>query len=599
MMRPQIAVDGGAAKDRRAVVARLLLFLRPYWPWLLLVLFLIVLNALVTLASPLLIGRAIDGPIVQGDAAGLVRLMALLLASYVLGLLTIAGQFRIMGWVGQQALSTMRRRIFDRVQGLSLRYFAKHEAGDLMSRLVNDVDTINQLLSNGLVQLLGSVLTLIGITIAMFLLNWPLALATFAIVPVMLLTTRYFSRRARVAYRKTRSSIGAVSAALEEDISGVRVAQAFNRGDANRTRFAQLNRANRDANVQAVGLTSAFSPALDVLSTVDTAIVIGYGGVLVLHGGASVGLIVAFLGYVQQFFRPIQQLSQLYTQMQAALAGGERIFELLDEPQELVERPDAPALPPAAGHIVFEHVDFAYEPGVPVLHDISLEARPGQTVAIVGPTGSGKTTLINLLLRFYDVTGGRISVDGHDVRDVTAASLRSQTGVVIQDSFLFAASVADNIRYGRLDATDPEVEQAARLVNAHDFIAALPEGYNTMLGERGRSISQGQRQLLAFARALLANPRILILDEATSNVDTRTEALIQNALTHLLERRTSLVIAHRLSTIRDADLVVVLQAGRIVEQGAHETLLAQGGVYADLYARQFRDAPPATLGRSA
>jgi len=406
---------------------------------------------------------------------------------------------------------------------------------------------------------------------------------------VMLLTTNYFASLARRAFRKTRETIGDVSADLQEDIAGIKVAQAFNRTGVNQARFAQRNAANRDANVGATAITSAFSPAMDILSTVATIIVVMFGGYLAVEGQVTVGLVVAFLGYVQQFFFPIQQMSQIYTQAQSAMAGGERIFDLLDTGEEMVEGDDTQLLPSVNGRVVFDRVDFAYDPLHPVLHQVDLVAEPGQTVALVGPTGAGKTTVANLIARFYDVIGGRVTIDGVDVRDVTLHSLRSQLGIVPQNSFLFFGTVAENLRYGRLEATDEEVERAARMANAHDFISRLPLGYNTMLGERGGSISQGQRQLIAFARAILADPRILILDEATSSVDTRTEQLIQQALEQLLKGRTSFVIAHRLSTIRNADQVLVIDDGRIVERGTHATLLEKGGMYADLYQRQFRE----------
>ena len=585
----QASIREGKAANGKAVAGRLLGYLAPYRLRLVVVLLLTLIGAASAAGGPYLVGRAVDSFIAVGDRTGLAINMLLLLGVYLAGLGARMLQGYLMGWVGQNTLALLRGKIFHKLQRLSLQYFDKHDAGDLMSRLVNDVDTINNLLSMGLVQAISGALSLTGILLAMFGLYWPLALAASSVIPVMLITTNLFAKMARRAFRKTRETIGDVSADLQEDIAGIKVAQAFNRTGVNQARFAERNAANRDANVGATAVTSAFFPAMDVLSTVATVIVVAYGGYLALQGQVSVGVVVAFLGYAQQFFWPIQQVSQLYTQAQAALAGGERIFELLDTPADMVDASVARVLLPIQGRIVFEKVDFAYDPIHPVLHAVDLVAEPGQTVALVGPTGAGKTTIASLIARFYDVTGGRVTVDGMDVRDVTLASLRGQLGIVPQNSFLFSGTVADNIRYGRLSATDGEVEDAARPANAHDFIMRLPRGYETVLGERGTSLSQGQRQLVAFARAILADPRILILDEATSSVDTRTEMLIQQALGKLLKGRTSFVIAHRLSTIRNADQVLVIDEGRIVERGTHSELLQRGGLYSDLYRRQFRD----------
>ena len=589
MRQPLGAGPTGKPKDTRAVARRLLDYLQPYRMQLGLVLVLIVVGTLAGIASPFLIGRAIDTAIAQRDTSGLGWTMIILLGSYVVSLLSMRGQFLIMGAIGQRTLARVRGDLFAHVQRLPLRYFDKHEIGDIMSRLVNDVDTLNQLLSNGVVQLLGSLLSIVGILIAMLALNWELAVASFTVVPLMLAVTTFFSRRARVAFRKTRTSIGDVSSQLEENIQGVRVAQAFNRGGVNQERFLRANASNRDANVSATAITSAFTPAMDVLGTLATAIVAGYGGYMVITNRIEIGVIVAFLGYVQLVLRPVQQIGQLYTQFQAALAGGERIFALLDEPEGEADSPGAVELPDALAEVVFEHAGFEYDEGRPVLRDINLTASPGRTIALVGPTGAGKTTLAALVPRFYDPTAGRVLINGYDVRNVTRSSLRSKIGFVLQDPFLFSGTVLDNIQYGRLDATRAEVEDAARLANAHDFISKLPQGYDTPVGERGTLISLGQRQLISFARALLANPRILILDEATSSVDTRTEVLIQDALNRLLTGRTSFVIAHRLSTIVNADEVIVLEDGQIVERGTHKELLARGGAYAALYSRQFRD----------
>jgi ATP-binding cassette, subfamily B, multidrug efflux pump len=457
------------------------------------------------------------------------------------------------------------------------------------------VDTLNQLLSQGLTQLLGSLFSLIGIVIAMLVLDWRLALVCFAIIPIMLLTNVFFARRARRAFRTTRETVGDITAGLQEEIVGVREAQAFNRTQTNIERFRERNAANRAANVQAVAITSAFAPAIDVLSTLATAVVIGYGGYLVVMGTLTVGLLTAFLIYVQQFFRPIQLASQVYTQAQAALAGAERIYNILDEEPEPSDPPGAERLGEVEGRITFEEVSFAYEPGRPVLHDVGFDIEPGHTVALVGPTGAGKTTIANLIPRFYDATGGSVRVDGHDVRRVERRSLRRHIATVLQEPFLFSGTVAENIGYGRMDASREEIEAAARAVSAHGFISALPEGYDTTLGTGGGTLSGGQRQLVSFARAVLADPRILILDEATSNIDTRTEALIQEALGTLLRGRTSVVIAHRLSTIRNADQILVVESGRVAERGTHASLLASGGLYANLYRSQFRE-PSAAAG---
>ena len=577
------------AENRGTTARRLISELRPYGGQLALGLFLVVVGALSQAGGPYLIGRAIDRYILRGDVPGLLWTMLILLGVYVAGTLATLGQIRQVGGVGQRVLASLRERIFDRLLRLPLRYFDRRPVGDLMSRVTNDVDTLNQLLSQGFTQLLGSFFSLIGIVVAMLLLDWRLALVCFTIIPVMLLVNVYFARRARRAFRTTRETVGDVTAGLQEEITGVREAQAFNRTEANIARFRERNAANRTANVQAVAITSAFAPAIDVLSTLATAVVIGYGGYLVVTGTLSVGLLAAFLIYVQQFFRPIQLASQVYTQAQAALAGGERIYNILDEDPEPPDPPGMPSLGTIEGRIEFEGVTFGYEPGRPVIHDVSFEIEPGQTVALVGPTGAGKTTIANLVPRFYDATGGSVRVDGRDVREVKRESLREGIATVLQEPFLFSGTVAENIGYGRQDAMREEVEAAARVASAHDFVSELPDGYDTVLGGGGGNLSQGQRQLLSFARAVLANPRILILDEATSNIDTRTEALIQRALGTLLEGRTSVVIAHRLSTIRTADLILVVADGRIAERGTHAELLEKGGLYADLYRRQFRE----------
>ncbi len=579
------------ARHRGATARRLVGEMAPYRGRILIGFGFIVVGAVAQAAGPFLIGRAIDHAILRGDRPGLTRIMLVLLAVYAVGTLASRGQVWQVGAIGQHVLASLRARLFDRFQRLPLGFYDRRPVGDLMSRVINDVDTLNQLLSQGLVQLLGSLFSLIGILIAMLALDLPLALVSFLIIPIMLLVTSAFARRARKAFRTTRETVGDVTAELQEEITGVREAQAFNRTEENIARFRKRNAANRTANVQAVAITSAFSPTIDVLSTLATALVIGFGGYLVFHGSLTVGVLAAFLIYVQQFFRPIQLASQVYTQLQSALAGSERIYAILDEEPEAADPPGTPVLGHVAGAIAFENVTFAYNPDQPVLHDVSFQIAAGQTVALVGQTGAGKTTIANLIPRFYDVTRGAVLVDGRDVRAVTRASLRRQIAIVLQEPFLFSGTIAENIRYGNLSATREQIEDAARAVDAHGFIASLPDGYETVLGAGGGTLSQGQRQLLAFARAILAEPRILILDEATSNIDTRTEATIQRALGTLLAGRTSIVIAHRLSTIRSADLILVVEGGEIVERGTHDELLRQNGRYADLSRRQFRDIP--------
>jgi ATP-binding cassette subfamily B multidrug efflux pump len=531
--------------------------------------------------------------------AGLTRLIGVLITLYLAGAALGGLTFFSMTWAGQHVLRSLRVDVFQHIHRLSLSYYAEHEAGDLMSRITNDAETINQALSFALMNVLSGALLLVWVAYTMLAKSLPFALLSLTVLPVMIIATFWFSDQARKAFRKTRQEMGSVNAELQESISAVREVQAFNRAEENIQNFRTTNAANRDANVRAVAFTSALAPTLEALGYVALGIVTGVGGLFVLRNQpllgttVSLGLIITFLAYVQRFNQPIQQIAVLWANVQSAVAGAERMFTLLDEVPAVQDKPNAMEMPPIQGKVELINASAEYEVGVPVLKNVSFSVEPGQTVAIVGPTGAGKTTIINLLPRFYDVTGGAVKIDGYDVRDVKAASLRRQIGIVLQDTFLFSTTVMENIRFGKPDATDEQVIAAARLSRADAFIERLPDKYQTVLGERGSGLSQGQRQLIAIARAALADPRILILDEATSSVDTRTERLIQQAFDKLLAGRTSFVIAHRLSTIRNADQVLVLNHGEIIERGTHPELLAQRGFYYDLYMSQFRhDAEP-------
>lgn len=533
--------------------------------------------------------------------AGVGTLTLALLGVIILNALMTGLAFQTMRWCGQNVIRALQRDLFAQIHRLSLGFYSRNEAGDIMSRVTNDIDTLQQTFSFALLQVLLGSITVVWVIIRMLETNVPYALLSLTVLPVMVITTSYFSNEARKAFRRARQEIGNVNADLQENIAGARELQAFNREEEAIASFQQSNDANRRANVQAALFTSALSPVLEALGYISLGIVVVVGGLALLgeisfieKGSVTVGMVFAFIVFVQRAVQPVQQIALLWTNVQSGIAGGERIFNLLDTPADIVDKPNAPDMPTIRGDLVFENVSAEYTAGEPVLKNVSFSASAGQMVAFVGPTGAGKTSIINLIPRFYDATEGAVKIDNIDVRDVTRASLRSQIGIVLQDTFLFSTTVMENIRYGRIDASDEEVMAAAQLVAAHDFINRLPDGYQTILGERGSGLSQGQRQLIAIARVALMNPNILILDEATSSVDTRTERVIQAAFEKLLNGRTSFVIAHRLSTIRNAHQVFMLKAGEIVEHGTHEELIAKRGAYYDLYMSQFSHEEEAT-----
>jgi ATP-binding cassette subfamily B multidrug efflux pump len=588
-MRP-VSVPGRIekAENPNQALHRLLPYLFAYRLPLVLVLILVILYTLLGLAGPYLMGVAIDKFIPGKDTAGLLRTAGLMLVVYLFNNLFQAAASWVMAHISQKALKKLRTDLFSHLQELSLSYFDTHPAGELMSRLTNDIDAINQAVSQNVISMAASVLSMGSIIITMFVLNPWLALATLIVLPIMFWFTQFVAKYTRRGYRDLQLHLGEMNGVMEEAISGQKVVKAFRRNDSVLAAFSAQNEAVFKAGIYANNYAMLLMPLSQVLGNFFIVILAGLGGWLALQGLVTIGTIATFINYGRDFISPLRQLATLYNAIQGALAGAERVFQLIDTPVEIQDAPDARPLEQVHGDVRFEHVRFGYQPGKPVLKDLTLTAEAGQTIALVGPTGAGKTTIINLLTRFYDIQEGSIRIDGQDIRGLRKRDLRRQLGLVLQDTFLFSDTVLENIRFGRLAASDAECVRAAELADADHFIRQLPQGYQTQLSERASNLSQGQRQLLAIARAILADPAILILDEATSSVDTRTEARIQKALLRLMEGRTSFVIAHRLSTIRDADRVVVIQNGEIVEQGSHDELLERDGVYHHLYLAQFK-----------
>jgi ABC-type multidrug transport system fused ATPase/permease subunit len=576
-------VDDWSWRRTRRRLAALARLTAPYKTRTILSVFALLAATATALLPPLLSKYAVDDGIREHDLQKL---------WWIVGAFLLAGlanwglsylQTYLTGWVGERILADLRNTLFEHLQRLSLGFFERNRAGVIISRLTNDVEALDQLVTDGVSSLVQNTLTLIGTAILLFILDWRLALATLAVIPFMSIATIIFRARSTRAYRAVRERLGLVTATLAEDIAGMRMVQAFTREEQNIRNFRAVTERYRDSNMQTVVLNGWYFPFVDLLSSVALAVVLGYGGHLYFQGDVTIGTLFAFMLYVQNFFDPVQQLSQLYNTFLSATAALDKIMDVMDEEPEVVDTLAAVALPHVQGQVGFEDVRFKYRTGPEVLHGIDLDITPGTTVALVGHTGAGKSTIAKLLARFYDPTAGRITIDGHDLRSITQASLRRQLGIVPQEGFLFAGTVTENIAFGRPDATPEDVVRAAQAVGANDFILRLEDGYETQLQERGSRLSLGQRQLIALARALLADPRILILDEATSSVDIGTERKIEQALRLLLAGRTAFIIAHRLSTIRDADLIVVLEHGRIVEQGSHEELLQRRGLYTSLY----------------
>jgi ATP-binding cassette subfamily B protein len=576
------------AKDARGAFNRLVRYLGDYKPQLVVIALLTAVSSLLALAGPYLIGVAIDTTIITGDLPGLVRISLLLAGIYLFSSLVSMASGWVMAVISQRSLKKLRKELFEHIQTLSLGFFDRRMSGDLMSRLTNDVDAIGRAISQNVTSLISSAITLVGILVAMFALNAWLAFASLVVFPLMVILTAVVGQRTRAGFRDLMAEMGSLNSVMQETITGQRVVIAFEQQESVNRKFDASNDNVKRISVKANTYAMLMMPLMTILSNANIAIVAGIGAWMTLQGMATVGLIATFITYSRRFADPLRQFSNIYNSIQSALAGAERIFEIIDTAPEIIDTPDAITVDDFGGTVEFENVNFEYVPDVPATKDINLRAEPGQTIALVGPTGAGKTTVVNLLTRFYDIKDGSIRIDGTDIREFKKDDLRRQLGIVLQDVFLFSGTVMDNIRYGKLNATDEECIRAAEIANADGFIRRLPKGYDTELSERAGNLSQGQRQLISIARALVADPAILVLDEATSSVDTRTEIQIQEAFRRLMHGRTSFVIAHRLSTIRRADKVLVIDDGEIIERGTHGELMEKKGFYYRVYMSQFK-----------
>lgn len=574
-------------KDTKATMKRLWKYLAGSKLLLIFVLCLVLISVAANLAGPYLLGLSIDALIKSAPLSILARYAGLMILFYLISAAFTWAQTYFMANIAQDTVLRLRKDLFEHVQTLSLRYFDTHPHGDLMSRMTNDIDNVSNTLTQSITQLISSVITILGVLIVMLRLNWILALVTIATVPLIFLIVSRVIKRTRKAFKEQQSSLGNVNSLIEEYVSGQKVVKAYVQEEAIIEKFNQENDKLKGAAIRAQFFGGIMGPLMGMTNNLTYALVVGVGGLLVLQGRASLGIIASFMNYSRQFGRPLNQVAQLYNTVQSAIAGAERVFEVLDETPEVEEHDQAISVDALKGSVAFSDVDFHYVANKPVLRSVSFDASPGEIIALVGPTGAGKTTIINLLTRFYDIQSGDILIDGNPIKHLKKEELRQRLGIVLQDPYLFSGTIYENIRYGRLDATEEEVIEAAKLANAHSFIHRLPDGYHTNLTEEGGNLSQGQKQLISIARAILSDPDILILDEATSSVDTRTEFQIQKGMKTLMKGRTSFVIAHRLSTIRNADQILVIQEGQIIERGNHHSLLDQHGFYHQLYTSQF------------